>query len=124
MNEIEYDPYLYRKSQPDEVVGVEDARTGQTYYLNLGQRADEHTLHDIITSLQKSGVKINLVKYPVYGAPIVLKKDPIRNLKAYAVGKWLASRKNKRRKKQKNIAKNKKTTKSHKTHKRHICRRK
>ena len=31
--------------------------------------------------------------------PLSLKLDPVRNLKAYAVGKWLASRKHKKTKK-------------------------
>jgi hypothetical protein len=111
INEEEYIESMARKGNTGEAVAVQDANTGKTYYLGFGQRADEHSLKDIVQSLRESGVEINLVKYPVYGIPHILKRDPVNNLKAYAVGKWLASRKHKKAKKQ-TKTKGKKTTKS------------
>jgi len=99
INEDEYVESMARKGNAGEAVAVRDTKTGETYYLGFGQRADEHSLSDIVKSLRASGVEINLVKYPVYGMPLSLKLDPVRNLKAYAVGKWLASRKHKKTKK-------------------------
>lgn len=90
---------------------VQDTSTGETYYLGFGPRADELSVDQIKEIARQQGWELPK-KFKIYGVPHSLSRDPIRNVKAMAIGRWLASRKLKASKKKTKAKTQKKTTKT------------
>lgn len=90
---------------------VQDTNTGETYYIGFGPRADELSVDQIKEIARQQGWELPK-KFKIYGVPHSLSRDPIRNIKAMAIGRWLASRKNKASKKKTKAKISKKPTKT------------
>lgn len=88
--------------------GVEETQQQeQSYYLGFGPRADELSPDKIAQIAAAQGWSLPK-KYKIYGVPYSLERDPIRSVKAMAIGRWLASRKHKSKKKSKSKSTKKK----------------